>query len=130
MNTKILLSASALVLGALGIIGTFMPDELLSWAAIAPAGRTTLLVQLLAALLFAFAMANWAARGSLIGGIYNRPLALGNLTHFLVGALALTKGVIAGEHHPLIVGRAAVYAVFAIAFAGVFFRSPVTGSNV
>lgn len=126
MNTKLLLSISALVMGVAGIAGSFLPDELLRALGITPAGAMPVIVQLLAALLFAFAMVNWTARGSLIGGIYNRPVAIGNLTHFVMGALALTKAAMAGgPHRQILLIAAAVYAVFAIAFTMVFFRSPV-----
>jgi hypothetical protein len=123
MNTKILLSASALFMGAIGIAGTFAPHELLRAADITPTGMLPLLVQLLAALLFGFAMVNWLARGSLIGGIYNRPVAIGNMAHFTIGALALVKATLAGEGNLVL---AIVYVVFAIAFAMVLFRSPVS----
>jgi hypothetical protein len=36
-------------------------------------------------------MLNWMAKGTIIGGIYNRPIAIANLTHFLIGGLALAK---------------------------------------
>jgi hypothetical protein len=123
MNTKLLLSASALVMGAVGIAGSFLPHEILCAAGVvASAGMLPLLVQLLAALLFACAMVNWLARGSLIGGIYNRPVAIGNVAHFTMGALALIKATLAGEGNLV---PAVVYAAFAIAFAIVLFRSPV-----
>jgi hypothetical protein len=124
MNTKLLLTSSALVMGIAGIAGTFLPAELLTALGVAPAGVLTVIVQLLAALLFAFAMVNWAARGSLIGGIYNRPVALGNLTHFVVGALALVKAAV-GTRQTIVLVAAAIYVIFAIAFALIFFRSPV-----
>ncbi|MEA2465742.1 MAG: hypothetical protein QOJ98_3489 [Acidobacteriota bacterium] len=122
MNTKILLTASALFMGAMGIAGTFAPHELLRAAGVAPAGMLPLLVQLLAALLFAFAMVNWLARGSLIGGIYNRPVAVGNVAHFTIGALALAKATMAGEGNLVLT---IVYVAFAIGFGVVLFRSPV-----
>ena len=90
-----------------------------------PSGILPVLVQLLAALLFAFAMVNWMARGSLIGGIYNRPVAIGNLTHFGIGALTLTKAVISGERTMPVVTFACLYVGFALAFTILFFRSPV-----
>ena len=127
MNTKLWLTASALVMGAAGLAGTFMPHELLAAAHIASAGNLPLLVQLLAALLFAFAMSNWTARGSAIGGIYNRPLAIGNLTHFTIGALALAKAALAGHHDVIVIVAATVYVIFAIGFAAIFFSS---GTNV
>jgi hypothetical protein len=129
VNTKLLLSASAVVLGAAGIAGTFLPHELLTALGITPAGALPVLVQVLAALLFGFSMLNWTARGSLIGGIYNRPVAIGNLTHFLIGALALVKAVMNGPANRVLLGAAIVYALFALGFALVFFRSPVAAAN-
>ncbi|HEX7829809.1 MAG TPA: hypothetical protein VF787_09135 [Thermoanaerobaculia bacterium] len=126
MNTKLLLGASAIVLGAAGIAGTFAPQELATALGITSTGVLPLLIQLLSALLFGFAMVNWLARGSLIGGIYNRPVLVGNVAHFTIGGLAAIKAVLAGEHRPLVIGIAAVYAVFAIGFGTLLFRSPVT----
>ena len=36
---------------------------------------------------------NWTSRGSLLGGIYNRPVGMADLVHFFVGSLALAKGL-------------------------------------
>lgn len=130
MNTKLLLAASALVLGAAGIAGSFLPHELLRAAGVAPDNILPLLVQLLSALLLAFGMTNWMSRGNLMGGIYNRPLAVGNLAHFLIGALALLKAVMAGQRMAGVVIAAVIYSAFAIAFAVVLFRSPVQTSTV
>lgn len=124
MNTKLLLSLSAIVMGAAGIAGTFMPQELLNWVGAAPGGVLPVVVQILSALLFAFAMVNWTARGSLLGGIYNRPVAIGNLAHFTIGALAVTKAAMVVRHDSILWFIALVYCVFAFGFAVVFFRSP------
>ena len=124
MNTKLLLTTSAIVLGAAGIAASFLPHELLRAANIAPANLLPVLVQLLGALFFAFAMVNWTSRGSLIGGIYNRPVAIGNLTHFVIGALALTKHAVR-DGSGIVWTTAVVYVVFALAFTAMFFRSPV-----
>lgn len=125
MNTKLLLGASAIVMGATGIAGTFAPHELATILGLTIAQPLPLLVQLAAALLFGFAMVNWMARGGLIGGIYNRPLLVGNVAHFVIGALAAAKAVLAGEHRPAVIGIAVVYAIFAIGFGTLLFRSPV-----
>jgi hypothetical protein len=127
MNTKLLLSLSAIVLGAAGLAGTFAPQEILQAFGIVPAGALPLLVQLLAALYFAMAMLNWTARGSLLGGIYQRPVAIANLTHFVIGALALLKAAWAMRSLPVVIA-AAIYTFFALAFSGVFFRSPVVAT--
>jgi hypothetical protein len=70
-------------------------------------------------------MMNWTAKANLIGGIYARPLAIGNLTHFVIGALALSKGYSLSQ--PIIFQAITlIYIVFAISFVIVFFRHPVT----
>lgn len=125
MNTKLLLTASALVMGFAGILGSFAPVEIAAALDLEPRSALPVIVQIAAALLFAFAMVNWMARGSLIGGIYNRPVAVGNVTHFVVGALALAKAVAAGERRPPFIVATIIYIVFAGAFATVLFKSPV-----
>lgn len=127
MKTNLLLAASALFMAVLGIAGSFLPQELLAAAGIAQSPALVILMQLHAAILLGFAMTNWMARGSAIGGIYNRPLAVGNAAHFVIGALAVAKAVIDGERAPLIVAVAVIYAVFAIAFGRLLFRSGIRG---
>jgi hypothetical protein len=113
---------SALFMAILGIIATFLPHELLRAGGMEPAGALPVVVQLAGALYAGFAMLNWMAKDSLIGGVYNRPAALGNFLHFFAGAFALGKGAPAGAG-PLSLTIA--YAVFAIAFGMVLFTSPV-----
>jgi hypothetical protein len=125
MNTRLLLGSSALVMGAAGIAASFLPHELLTALGSVPAPTLTLIVQLFGALLFAFAMVNWTAKGAAMGGIYGRPIALGNLTHFVIGALALLKSASDGTADRLVIGAGSVYIGFAIAFGFAFFRSPV-----
>jgi hypothetical protein len=70
-------------------------------------------------------MINWMCKEMLIGGIYSRPVATGNLMHFLVGALTLIKGAFANPDTPRLWAAAIVYAAFAGAFSMVIFTSPV-----
>src|SRR5687767_3301513 len=101
MNTRVVMGASALVMGALGLSATFLPQEIAAYVTASP-GALPLLIQVLGALYFAFAMLNWSAKDSLLGGIYNRPVALGNLVHFVIGALALAKGAFANPFDTVI----------------------------
>ena len=125
MNTRIVMIASALVLGLLGLIASFLPHEVLAYAGEVSTGLLPFLVQIIGALYLGFAMMNWTAKDSLIGGIYNRPVAFGNFMHFVVGAIALGKGAVALSFTTPLVLAAILYAIFAIAFAIVFFTSPV-----
>jgi hypothetical protein len=125
MNTRFVMSASALFLFLLGVAATFLPQEILGALHQTSASPLPLLIQIVGALYLGFAMLNWTAKDSLIGGIYNRPVAIGNMVHFIVAALALAKGVMAGQRDVLVITLAVFYAIFAVAFAGVFFKSPV-----
>jgi hypothetical protein len=124
MNTRLVMGASALVMGALGLSATFLPQEIAGYLGVPTEGALPLLIQVLGALYFAFAMQNRTAKDSLIGGIYNRPIALASLVHLVVGALALAKGAFANQGVVILV-FAIGYAIFAIAFGMIFFTSPV-----
>jgi hypothetical protein len=124
MNTRTLMIASALLMGVAGVAAEFFPHEILSYAGSPPAGINPLVVQLLGALYLGFAMMNWMAKGVLIGGIYARPLAMGNLVHFLVGALALLKYSFGDLSTPAMWVLAAIYCLMAILFGIVFLTHP------
>ena len=111
-------------MAASGIAASFLPHEILRALEIQPTGLLPVIVQLWAATLFGFGMVNWTARGRLIGGIYNRPVAIGNLAHFVIGGITLLKA--AAAHHRLALWVAAiVYLAFAVAFTMIFLTSPV-----
>lgn len=117
--------SSCIFLGALGITFTFIPDEIILSLSVTPNPISTLSLQLLGALYLGFAMLNWMAKGSLIGGIYNRPIAIGNFMHFAVGALALIKIITKiHTHSEIVILLTSVYSIFAILFGYVFRTNP------
>jgi drug/metabolite transporter (DMT)-like permease len=124
MNTKLLMTASALAMGITGIVLSFLPHEVLAHFNATTTASDPLMLQILGALYFAFGMVNWTARANLIGGIYARPVAIGNLTHFIVGRLALIKNYFS-QHDVTILMFALIYVIFAVLFSIVFFRHPV-----
>ena len=125
MNTKIIMTLSAVIMGAFGVLLTFAAEEVAKVLIAEPNKQVQLLIQVVGALYFAFAMLNWMVKDNLIGGIYNRPIAVANCTHFTIAGLALVKGAAAIPGMPyqwLCV--AALYAVFALVFAIILFRHP------
>jgi hypothetical protein len=118
--------ASAAVLGAAGLAASFAPAELLAaWGApVSP--QAAVLVQLTGALYVGFALLDWTAKGVMIGGIYARPVALGNFLHFAMGALALVKQVGSRELGLPLTAALVVYAAFAVLFGLLLFRSPAS----
>ncbi len=117
------MGASAIVMGATGIALLFLPQEIANETNFI--GTNALILQILGALYLGFAMLNWNAKANLIGGIYSKPVSIGNLTHFSIGALALAKSAshTAGLSWNWIV--VIVYTIFAILFGYVSFTSPV-----
>lgn len=125
MNTKYLMMASSLLLGTIGISLTFLPHEIS--AAIKSIDTDPIILQIVGALYFGFAMLNWTAKDNLIGGIYSRPVAIGNMTHFMVGGLALIKFAFRSTS-PLMWAIAIIYAIFAISFGYIFMNHPKSKS--
>jgi len=124
MNSRILMMLSAVFLALLGLLTSYWPDKVLETHGTVPDNATLLLIQMMGALYLGFAILNWTARGVLIGGIYARPLALGNFLHFaMVGVMlakaAITHGVVQ------LATSAVVFSGFAIWFGIILFTSPV-----
>ena len=90
-STRMIMVASSVALLVAGVACLFAPIESLS--AIGFQEPNELTGQLLGSLYLAFAAANWTARGSMIGGIYARPLSVANFLHFVVGGTVLVRGL-------------------------------------
>src|SRR5690349_4888339 len=121
MNTRWLMRASAVYLGLVGIAATFVPQELADFAGAEPTPLLALMIQVGAAAMVGIALIDWMAQGVLIGGIYARPLAVGNFALFFISAMALIKAVTSMPIAGPVVAVAAVHAVLALLFARVAF---------
>ena len=126
MGTKILLISSALFMALFGLGATFLPQEILAHVGAAPEPPLVLIVQALGALYLGFAVVNWMSKGSLLGGIYGRPLVVGNMLHFTVMAIALVRYVLTVTAPPVLLVVALVYLTFAIWFGALLFFHPAT----
>lgn len=121
MHSRALMTISAVFMALLGLGTLFAPGEVLGVHGTTPDNATMLLIQMMGALYLGFAILNWTARGNLIGGIYSRPVALGNFWHFLIVGILLTKAAFVFAVLPLAIS-AAVYSAFAAWFGLVLFR--------
>jgi hypothetical protein len=124
LNTKVLMSGSSGVMLLLGLLMTFAPQELMAYCGSTPQPLSVLIIQAAGALYLGFSMLNWMAREKLIGGIYSRPVAVGNLLHFSIFAAALLKAAAGGHRQPITMVAAFVYSILAGWFALVVFKSP------
>ncbi|MBX0331857.1 hypothetical protein K3G39_01255 [Pontibacter sp. HSC-14F20] len=126
MQTKIMMTLSAAVLAVLGIALTFLPEELAVYLGSEPGPVDVLLLQVTGALYLGFAMLNWMAKGSLIGGIYNRPICIANFTHFFIAGMGLLKFLFRYPEQPFMLwGLCAVYAGLAAWYGLTLFQHPL-----
>jgi len=119
------MGASAIALGMLGLSCLFAPDFVLGQFESAAAGTAMLIVQVTGSLYLGFAILNWMWRGNLIGGIYARPVVIGNLLHFAVAALTMIKVVWRSSEIQIVLWLAIFYSVLSVGFAIVLFRHPL-----
>lgn len=121
------MAASSLFLGGVGLFASFAPQELLALLKAPAVGVLPVMVQLMGALYFSFALLNWTAKDNIIGGIYSRPVSLGNLAHFVMGALALAKFQSPEWDNRIMLVLLVVYAIFAILFGWLVFGRSAAG---
>ncbi len=125
MKTKLLMISSALFCSIIGILLSFLPHEIAEYLSVEPTIITILFLKILSALYLGFGILNWMAKGTLIGGIYNRPIAIGNFMHFAVGAITLIKEIPNIQtHSEIIIFLTVFYLIFALLFAYVFMTNP------
>ncbi len=125
MDTRILMTASSIFYGFIGIGLTFLPKEICQFLTIDVTHISILIFQLLGAAYLGFSMLNWMTKNNLVGGIYSRPLVMGNLTHFLISSFALIKIIFHSENSfGVILVLAIAYSVFTLFFGYVFMVNP------
>ena len=117
------MATSAGFMAIAGVAGSFLPEATLRFTGSEPDTPTVILVQVTAALYMGFALLNWMARGSVIGGIYGRPFIMGNLLHFAVVAALLIKASIVHQEIGVVL-IAIAYSILAGWFGLVFFTHP------
>jgi len=120
MNPRLLMTVTAALLAGLGLACSFAPQELLGLVGATASPALVLGVQALGAAWLGFALLDWNARGAPFGGIYGRPVALGNFLHFAVIALALAKAAFAMPTLAML-ATTAIAATLATAFGAVIF---------
>lgn len=66
--------ASAIYMGAVGLVCSFLPEEILNFLSLTNHAISQLFLQIIGAMYMGYAMLNWMVKGALIGDIYNRPI--------------------------------------------------------
>jgi hypothetical protein len=124
-----LLVAAAILYFAAALPLLFAPEELLGWLGGAGSAIDPVLLQVLSAALFGFALLDWMSRYTKIGGIYGRPLVLANFAHAAVAVLSLARVALRGSPSPVLWAGLALYAGLAVAFGARLFVAPRVASG-
>ncbi len=121
--TKTLMIISAIFLAVNGFGLSFFPNEISLLLTNNDDNHFFILIlQILGALYLGFSYINWMSKNSLIGGIYNKPLLIGNTLHFLTASMAMIKLVLKFENNlQLIIPHTIIYFLFTLFFGYVFF---------
>lgn len=123
--------SSASFNGIMGVIFSFFPEEVLALFRQPPSQFTALAFQVLGALFLGFAMMNYTAKKAVLGGIYNRPLQMGNTVYYFITAITLIK-YMAGQSlmiSPALWVVSLTYILLAVSFLKLLFSSPVKEAN-
>ena len=119
------MTSNSIILALIGISLTFLPNEISNYIRQSSVDYLPIILQLLGATYFAFAMLNWMSKDNVFGGIYSRPIIIGNLTHYLVGGLALSKETFVNQNIVILWIGSIYYLIFALLFGLLLFQNPV-----
>ncbi|RYG21498.1 MAG: hypothetical protein EOO07_02480 [Chitinophagaceae bacterium] len=124
MNTRLLMASSAILMGISGLACSFLPQEIVKLLGLGNENVFAIVFQILGALYLGFAMLNWMAKANVIGGIYSKPIAMGNFMHFVVGSLTLVKFFLKEGDIKMLILPFAVYVLYALWFGMAAFTDP------
>jgi hypothetical protein len=124
LNTKFVMSASSLFIGVLGVALLFLPETALSLYTPTPERSGVFLAQFLGGAYLGYAIMDWMARHSTLGGIYGRFVLIGNFWHFMVGSLLALSECISSPTDTAAWILLAVYGPFGIVFALILYTPP------
>ena len=116
--------SSAVFNAVLGILFTFLPQETRAWMGVAEQTVADLvLMQVLGSALIGIAVINYMSRGAVIGGIYGKPLLLGNLIYHMASGLGLLKFAFSSGEWLLLGIPSILYLIFTAGFIKLNFTS-------
>ena len=87
IQTKWIMSSSAFVMAAHGIVLLFAAEFLLKIFDLNFSPDALIGIQFFGGALIAFGNMNWTGRNSVLGGIYGRAIVTGNFTYTVIGFL-------------------------------------------
>lgn len=118
--TRLIMISSASYYAMLGLLLTFLPQEIYQWLDVKSENFHYLVAQALGASFLALAILNWYTRNNILGGIYGKPLTLANFLYFFVTLMTGLKA----DGGPLIYMLTTICGIFAAFFGYITFTHP------
>lgn len=124
--SKTILISSAAINGIIGFFITFLPQETGQFIGTTEMNSADLLLmQIMGSALIAIAITNFMARGATVGGIYGKPIQLGNLIFHVAAVLGLIKYLVHSGEWIIIGIPSLLFTALAVGFIRLNFTSPV-----
>jgi hypothetical protein len=124
VTSRILATTSALALAAAGLLLLFAADDVVPRFVSGVQADAAWVGQLLGAAWLGIAALNWLSRGSVLGGIYGRPIVMANAATYFITTTVLLRAPLAGA--PL---AAIVPGIFAVLYGLLLFRGPFSADR-
>jgi hypothetical protein len=125
MKSSWLTHVSAILLFTAGLGMLFLPDELLPMIQPDYPLSAAWVGQLMGSGWLALAALNWLNRGAVIGGIYQRPVVIANLTLYFISGGSLVPFAIRSDFQPTLTVACIVALVMAGAYAYALRKGPL-----
>lgn len=120
-----LLSFSAGYNALLGLLTSFLPEEILIALNVPANPISIVLIQILGAFFIGFAMINYLAKSSPIGGIYNKAILMGNIAYHCIATIVFIKFVLSDNlYAEVVIVLTAMYLILGAGFLRLNFVMP------
>lgn len=117
---------SGILNGILGILLTFLPQEIGRWlGTTSQTGAEVLILQLLGGALFGIGLMNYMGRNAVLGGIYGKPIILGNMVFHFIAAIELIKYLFDTEQWVVLFIPAILYSLLTAGLIRLNFTSAI-----
>lgn len=124
--SKSLMIASGFLNGILGILLTFLPQETGRWLGTSSqTGADILILQLLGGALFGIGLMNYMGRNAVLGGIYGKPIILGNMAFHFIAGLELIKYLFDTQQWGILLIPAILYSLLTAGLIRLNFTSAI-----
>lgn len=109
----------------MGLLTSFLPQEVLKINDLPTSPTNVLLLQILSAFYIGLAMINYLSKDAAIGGIYNRPILMGNIAYHGIASIALVKFAFRQDmFSTTLITLTIVYCALSLGFLKLFFVGP------